>query len=100
MVSYLQSEGITKEVLQPGQQQQSFSIEDPSIARMHKVSAGRLDPYLQGEIEMNPKDVGDDHVVDIDYELWRFVRYIDNIYTILHNTKEFDIVTHNILIGS
>ena len=70
MVSYLQSEGVTKEILQPDQQQQSFSFEDPSIAGMHKVSAGKLDPYLQGEIEMNPEEIGDDHLVDIDYELY------------------------------
>ena len=70
MVSYLQSEGVTKEVLQPGQQRQSFSFEDPSIAGMHKVSARKLDPYLQGEIEMNPEEIGNNHLVDIDYELY------------------------------
>ena len=70
MISYLRNEGVTKEVLQPAQQQQSFSFEDPSIAGMHKVSTGKLDPYLQGEIEMNPEEIGDDHLVDIDYELY------------------------------
>ena len=70
MVSYLRSEGVTKEVLQPAQQQQSFSFEDPSIAGMHKVSTGKLDPYLQGEIEINSEQVGDGDLVDIDYELY------------------------------
>lgn len=68
MVSYLRGEGVTKE--KPAQQQQSFSFEDSSIARMHKVSSGKLDPYLQGEIEMNPEEVGSDHLVDMDYELY------------------------------
>ena len=66
MISHLRNEGVTKEVLQPAQQQQSFSFEDPSIAGMHKVSTRKLDPYLQGEIEMNPEEIGDDHLVDID----------------------------------
>ena len=70
MISYLRNEGVTKEVFQPAQQQQSFSLENPSIAGMHKVSTGKLDPYLQGEIEMNPEEIGDDHLVDIDYELY------------------------------
>ena len=68
MVSYLRGEGVTKE--KPAQQQQSFSFEDPSIAGMHKVSSGKLDPYLQGEIEMNPEEVGGDHLVDMNYELY------------------------------
>ena len=34
---YLQSKGVTKEILQLGQRQQSFSFKDPSIAGMHKV---------------------------------------------------------------
>ena len=71
MVSYLRSEGVTKE--KPAQQQHSFSFEDPSIAGMYKVSAGKLDPYLQGEIEMNPEEVGNDYLVDIDYELYDVV---------------------------
>ena len=34
------------------------------------MSFGKLDPYLQGEIEMNPEEVGGDHLVDMDYELY------------------------------
>ena len=66
VVEYLLSEGVTKE--KKGSTGPGF--EDPKLIGSRKVSQGRLDDYLKGDIELEQQDAinkcGED---EINYEI-------------------------------
>ena len=76
IVEYLLSEGVTKE--KEGSTGPGF--EDPKLIGSRKVSQGRLDNYLKGDIELEQQDAinkcGED---EINYEILYNVVYITKI---------------------
>ena len=70
IVQYLLSEGVTNE--KEGSQEALF--DDPRVIGSRKVSEGRLDEYLKGDIQLEEQDtimeVGED---EINYELYNIV---------------------------
>lgn len=67
---YLLSEGVTKE--QEGSEGPAF--EDPRVLGSKKVSAGKLDDYLKGDVEFDQQDTNTEYGEnDINYELFDVV---------------------------
>ena len=69
IVQYLLTEGDTKE--KEGGQEPLF--DDPRVLGSRRVSKGRLDEYLKGNIQQDSdtsKEIGED---DINYELYNVV---------------------------